>query len=531
MYGIKANPAMELREGDGLLCFYDLSDGHIYISAPDLDSPIGRLQVLFLRSLLSCETNEEVTYFFELLLPRVIAHELAHHYRHRYGLFSNNLWYEEQIANRLATAATKQRLTPQERVKASHFLERAIAGLEEKLEITDRATDSYHSIWQALTIGGQISEVVLGYMELAHELFSIPPSMVLAGGGELTKEMSDRLERREDIIDEVNDEYASNFMRYLYYQLSWLYLDLTSYENQYVELFARQHLQIQSPLLPLLPDITSTPLEDEILAVYRAYQDTHPISKTAGHFFYKRYRSLLLARLQSAELTLPGQAERLRKESAFLLQNWEENNRDNDMLSYLTYLAPPSLRKFFPKQIENQVFNQFPIQLHLPTETERRLWRHIVLEENDQGAANTLARLNMLDQIELYHPLPAEVLLELVYNFCRIKLVPGQVVIWQDELNNDVFILIEGELEVFRTLNDQQHHVCFIQPGEVFGEMAFFTREPRNATVRATTVAECFVIKDTDLNLFVYKYPSILMQMARIVAHRLNQRAIHESTT
>ncbi|MDM8528373.1 cyclic nucleotide-binding domain-containing protein [Anaerolineales bacterium HSG24] len=519
-YNVRTDPAMELREGEGLLCYYDLKDGHIYLSLPDLSNPVGKLQLLFIRSVLGCETNDEVLYFLRLLLPRVIAHEMAHHFRHRYGLFSNNLWQEEQIANQLATAVTKQRLSTVEREDARKFLERSIAILEAKLEVDQEGMDSYYSIWDALSVGGEIGDVALGYMELAHELFSIQPAEILDSGGQLSADISQRLEHREQVIDEINTEYASNFMRYLYYQLSWLYLDLSTRENHYVETFARKWLDVYTPMLPLLSDV-DLPSEEAILAVFKAYLDVSHYSEAGAHYFYKRYRALLLTRLQSVELSLPGQAERLKKESAFLLQNWNGDEKGSDMLEYLSHIAPPALRRLFPNQIREQIQRQFPIQIHLPTDTDRRLWRHIVLQEDDQGAANTLSRLNILDKIEIYKALPAEVLLELAYNFCRVKTSSHEPVIWQGEINNDVYILISGRLEAFVTNDGQERLLGKILPGEVFGEMAFFTHEPRNATVRAVEPSECFVLKDSDLHLFSFKYPSIIMQMARILTRRL----------
>ena len=49
-YGIHADSEIALCRGTGMLCYYDLKDGHIYLSLPDLDAPEGRLHMLFLRS-------------------------------------------------------------------------------------------------------------------------------------------------------------------------------------------------------------------------------------------------------------------------------------------------------------------------------------------------------------------------------------------------------------------------------------------------------------------------------------------------
>lgn len=57
--------------------------------------------------------------------------------------------------------------------------------------------------------------------------------------------------------------------------------------------------------------------------------------------------------------------------------------------------------------------------------------------------------------------------------------------------------------------------------GEVFGEMAFFSGEPRSATVRATVDSECFVLQGADLRLLAMTRPSVLHRMGGALARRL----------
>ena len=80
---------------------------------------------------------------------------------------------------------------------------------------------------------------------------------------------------------------------------------------------------------------------------------------------------------------------------------------------------------------------------------------------------------------------------------------------------------MEGELEVGTLRTGQFKRFDIIRSGEAFGEMAFFTREPRNATVRATQPSECLVLKGSDLRVLAFRHPSILMQMAGVLARRL----------
>ncbi|HMQ55148.1 MAG TPA: cyclic nucleotide-binding domain-containing protein, partial [Anaerolineae bacterium] len=93
--------------------------------------------------------------------------------------------------------------------------------------------------------------------------------------------------------------------------------------------------------------------------------------------------------------------------------------------------------------------------------------------------------------------------------------------IWQNEYNDDVYILLDGKLEVQVTQDGQPAYVGEINPGEIFGEIAFFTEDPRYATVRAIEPARCFVMTNGDLQLIAFQHPHILMQMAGALAKRL----------
>jgi hypothetical protein len=517
-YGIQADPGLELRQGTGLLCYYSLEDRHIYLSVPDFNHPTGKLQALFLRSLLGCTDNEELLRFFQLLIPHVIAHELAHHYRHRYGLFGDSLWNEEQIANKLAVAVVKHRLAPEEKVYARDFLRRAIETLSAKMEAKNIALDSYYSVLHALNVSGQIGLADFENIEMIQTALGATPEQMLEGSGQLSVEVAQRLEHRDDLIEDIDEQYAADQIKYIYYHVGWLYLDLTSRETEYVAEFARRYLNLGIDLLPSI-QVAENPADSAVLACFKAYQATWPHSPVAGRYFYKRYRSLLLAKLKAAELSVAAQTERLKREATQVLENWNEGQTDT--LDYLAQLAPPALRPLFPHLIATQLNASLEMPASLPTETDQRLWQHVVQQAEDKTAAHTLYRLGLLDQTDIYRPVPAELMLELAQRLCLVKFAPGEAVIWENERNDDVYFLIEGKLEVWVTRENQPLKIGLINPGEVFGEIAFFTADPRYATVRAAQPSQCFVLTDTDLQLMAFEHPTILMQMAGALAKRL----------
>ncbi len=518
-YGLEADPGIELRRGTGLLCYYSLEDRHIYLSVPDFSSPVGKLQALFLRSILGCESNEELIRFFQLMIPHVVAHELAHHYRHRYGLFDESMWQEEQIANKLAVAMVKHRLAPEEKEYAKNFLRRAIETLSAKMEAKNIAVDSYYSVLHALNVSGQVEVADFENIELIEGVLGVEAEeAMLVGSGQLSVEILDRLEERDDLIESIDEQYAADQLKYIYYHVGWLYLDLTSRETEYVDEFARLYLNRGIDLLPAIPS-NENPSDKNVLACYQAYRDTASRSQTTGHYFYKRYRSLLLAKLKSAELQVSAQTERLKREATLILENWSEG--ETDTLDFLSQLAPPTLRPLFPHLIAAQLDTPLEMLTDLPTETDRRLWQHVARQTEDPTAAKTLYRLQVLDQTDIYRPLPAELMLELAQRFCLANYAPGEAVIWQGERNDDVYFLINGKLEVIVMREGQPLKVGFIEPGEMFGEIAFFTADPRYATVRAVEPCQCFVLTDVDLQLFAFQHPTILMQMAGALAKRL----------
>ncbi|HMR65813.1 MAG TPA: cyclic nucleotide-binding domain-containing protein, partial [Anaerolineae bacterium] len=500
LYGIEVDPGLELRQGSGVLCYYSLEDGHIYLTTPNFGSPIGKLQALYLRSLLGSPSDQALLELFRLLIPHIIAHELAHHLRHRYGTFSDSMWQEEQIANKLAAALVKHRLSPSEKQQARQFLKQAIDTLAASVGEATIAVDSYHSVLHALNISGQVGISDFESIELLQRALDVSPEEVLLSSGHLSGAMLRRLEQRPDLIEAIDTEYASNQVRYIYYHVGWLYLDLNSRETEYVDEFARTYLNLKPQLLPPIT-LEADPSPQTVQACFKASQLCQPLSKTASRFFYKRYRSLLLAKLKAIKGDSI-QIDRLKREVALVLEDW--TGESVDTLAYLGQLVPPALQPLLPHTIAERLDPYLCLPADLPAETDRRIWQTVTGVSKETATVNTLNRLALLDQTDIYRGLPAEVMLALVERFWLVHYAPGEAVIWQNEYNDDVYILLDGKLEVQVTQDGQPAYVGEINPGEIFGEIAFFTEDPRYATVRAIEPARCFVMTNGDLQLIAF---------------------------
>jgi hypothetical protein len=512
-YGMLTNPHLELRQGNGLMCYSDLSDGNIYVSVPDLPDAAGKRQALVLRSLTGCRDEAQMNRFFQLLLPWGIAHELAHHYRREHGLFGASLWKEEQLANRLASAATKYRLSPEDENELRSLLEQAIHQLPRPDATLDSAIDFGDNLLQALNVSGEIAADAARNIEVMGRIFRVEPEELIRAHENLPASLVERLARRDSLIVAFDGEYGSDAVKYMFFQLSWMFLDLCSREQHYVDEFVRDGLHLTWPLLARIERGHSEPEDSEVRACFSAHHYTASTSESASRYFYKRYRTHLLHKMAAR-----GDSS-VDRELGSVLEQWED--RDYETLDMASRFAPARLHDLFPRTIARGVLRLSEVESQLTCSTDRRLWLHVMMEKQDENAARTLKRIAILEQAPIFRPLPAETLLDLSHSLCRVLIAEGDAIILEGRANDDIYVLTKGRLSVSKRRGGGEVTLAFISPGEVFGEMAFLTRRPRSATVRAVEDSECIMVKSADLRLLAYRQPSVILQVARVLAERL----------
>ena len=78
---------------------------------------------------------------------------------------------------------------------------------------------------------------------------------------------------------------------------------------------------------------------------------------------------------------------------------------------------------------------------------------------------------------------------------------PGQEIVRQGSVGDELFILGRGEVEVVVADEDGQERVVnVLGEGDFFGEISFLRRTPRTATVRARTLTELHVLRRLDFD-------------------------------
>ena len=102
----------------------------------------------------------------------------------------------------------------------------------------------------------------------------------------------------------------------------------------------------------------------------------------------------------------------------------------------------------------------------------------------------------------------------------------GEAVFEEGELGDSLFVIVSGELEVFRREPSGRARVlATLQAPEFFGEMSLIDKEYRSASVRAHTEAQLLQLSAEQLTQFRQTYRDgftfIVINIARVLSARL----------
>jgi CRP-like cAMP-binding protein len=131
-----------------------------------------------------------------------------------------------------------------------------------------------------------------------------------------------------------------------------------------------------------------------------------------------------------------------------------------------------------------------------------------------------------LREIGLFGGLSDEMLVELANSLERLDLEPGSPAFREGENGRDMFVLLDGEMEVLKhSKRNTEARVAILGPGDWFGEMSILDVMPRSATVRALAPSRLLRITAHDLDTLYRRdlksYSLVVLNIAREMSRRL----------
>ncbi|OGV73537.1 MAG: hypothetical protein A3K19_32240 [Lentisphaerae bacterium RIFOXYB12_FULL_65_16] len=99
----------------------------------------------------------------------------------------------------------------------------------------------------------------------------------------------------------------------------------------------------------------------------------------------------------------------------------------------------------------------------------------------------------------------------------------GETVVNQGEVGNCMHVVQSGQVAVLIAGPGGETQVGTLGTGDVFGEMALFTGEPRTATIRAQGRARILTVDKRQFLRRAHEDPSLAFSILHKMAHRIKE--------
>ena len=110
-----------------------------------------------------------------------------------------------------------------------------------------------------------------------------------------------------------------------------------------------------------------------------------------------------------------------------------------------------------------------------------------------------------------------------------VRALVGDLIIEEGQVGSEMYLIADGEVEVFRRLGDGERQVALLTRGDFFGEMAVLEQgAPHAASVRARTECRLLPVGSAEFDFFLHEHPDVTLRILRHLAHRV--RAQEEET-
>lgn len=132
--------------------------------------------------------------------------------------------------------------------------------------------------------------------------------------------------------------------------------------------------------------------------------------------------------------------------------------------------------------------------------------------------------LRGLNQTAIFKNIPDAVLTKLSKKVGIQAYGPEEVIVWEGEPSDRLFIIINGIVTVKRINENMSDNIfAYLMPGSTFGEVGILENKPRSATVVALSDVEVLVFdREYFLNI-LHEYPTVAIELAKLIGHYLTE--------
>jgi CRP-like cAMP-binding protein len=137
--------------------------------------------------------------------------------------------------------------------------------------------------------------------------------------------------------------------------------------------------------------------------------------------------------------------------------------------------------------------------------------------------------IEKLPPVPLFSSLDRSALQELIEKVEVKTFSAGEIIIRQNEKGNSLYVLAEGEAQVFLE-GPARVDLSRLEEGSFFGEISLLSNRPRTASVEAVGDATLLVVSRETINGLVKNHPGALKVLLRFFRDRLIHSLVHTHT-
>ena len=126
-------------------------------------------------------------------------------------------------------------------------------------------------------------------------------------------------------------------------------------------------------------------------------------------------------------------------------------------------------------------------------------------------------KIRLLKQADLLNFFDEYTLAKLVEHCREISLSPKEVLFHEDDLENAMYLILEGELEVFKG----PKQIAVLGPGNYLGEMSLIESKARSASARAEQSTLLMEINEEHFHTYLASEPQALLDIMRTLSGRV----------
>lgn len=128
----------------------------------------------------------------------------------------------------------------------------------------------------------------------------------------------------------------------------------------------------------------------------------------------------------------------------------------------------------------------------------------------------------LLGQIPLFSAVPPHRLRAMFQLARRERFRAGDLVIREGEIGSTLYVIRSGRMHVLRETDEGNAVIlATLGPGEFFGELALFDRQPRSATVVAAEDTDTLSLGRVEILDIIRRYPEVALALLTSIGSRL----------